>query len=123
VLTIAFGRKRPTFTLVIRLEGTASEPGALLELSYLLVTGPHGGTAVTKHAPPRTGDSPGRGWILYDEFDLDEQRNFFTHSLLLAGGNEIEVRFHSLRVRPLDEVLIAPLELPEGERTWPLATA
>src|SRR4051794_26690006 len=38
VRAIAFGGKRPTLDLVIRLEGIASEPGALLELSYLLVT-------------------------------------------------------------------------------------
>ncbi len=120
VLTIAVGRKRPTFTLVLRLEGTPSEPGALLELSYLLVTGPHGGVVTRKDAQLKKNDASGRGWILYDEFDLDEQRAFFTHSLLLADGYEVEVRFHSLRVRRLDEVLIPPLELGEGERTWPL---
>jgi hypothetical protein len=122
VLSIALGREQPTLTLVLRLEGTSSEPGELLELRYLLVTGPHGGVSVRKHAR-LSKDAVGRGWILYDEFDLNEQRAFFTHSLLLAGGYEVVIRFHSLGVRRLGEVLVPPLDLPEGERTWPLVGA
>jgi hypothetical protein len=119
VLAITAGPERqPWFTLLVRLEGTASSPGELLELTYLCVTGPHGGVAFKKQAPFKK-NSPGLGWVLYDEFDFHKKRNFFTHSLLLTGGHEVEIRFRNLRVRCLDEVLLPPHELPEGERTWP----
>ncbi len=123
VLAIASGKTRPTFTLVLQLEGTSAEPGALLELNYLLVTGPNGGVSVKEDAQLKKKDTSGRRWILYDEFDVDEQRAFFLHSLLLADGYELVIRFHHLRVRRLDEVLIPPFELAEGERTWPLVQA
>jgi hypothetical protein len=122
VLTIAAARNQPSVRILIRLEGTASQPGEVLELNYRVVPGPHGGLAFKKH-PQLRKDTTGLGWILYDEFNLDEQRVFFTHSLLLTGGHEVEVRFHNLHVRPLNELLLASLELPEGERTWPLVGA
>jgi hypothetical protein len=121
VLTMTFGRKQPTFTLLTQLEDTPSQPGEVLELSYFLVAGPHGGVAFKKPTQLHK-EAPGPRYILYDEFDLDE-RAFFTHSLLLTGGDEIEVRFHSLRVRRLEKVLVTPLQLPEEERTWPLVGA
>jgi hypothetical protein len=122
ILTLAFGRKQPTFTLQIQLEDTPSQPGRVLELSYLSVAGPHGGVTFRKHPGFNRGSQNQEG-ILYDEFDLDEQRTFFTHSLLLSGGYEIGVRFHSLRVRRLGEVLVSPHKLPEEEKTWPLVEA
>ena len=123
LLAILSGKRSPRFTLLVRLEGTPSQPGDVLELDYLIVAGKHGGIAFRKHHQLPQKDGPGAAWILYDEFDLDEQRTFFTHSLLLTGGHEIEVRFHNLRIRPLTEVLFSPLELREAERTWPLAEA
>jgi hypothetical protein len=119
VLAIALGRKQPRFTLLVRLEDTPSQPGEILELNYLSVAGEHGGVTFRKH-PQLDRGAAGLGSILYDEFDLDEQRAFFTHSLLLTGGYEIEVRFHALRVRRLEEVLLPPTTLTEVERTWPL---
>jgi hypothetical protein len=51
---------------------------------------------------------------------VDEERAFFTHSLLLTNGFEIEARFHHLRLRILDEDFVSPTGLHEAERTWPL---
>lgn len=122
ILTLAFGERQPAVTLQIKLEDTSSRPGGMLELSYLSVAGPDGGALLRKHAESSNGN-PGLEWILYDEFDLDEPRAFFTHSLLLAGGYELQVRFHNLRVRRLREVIIPPQRLPEVQRTWPLVEA
>ena len=122
VLALTTRRNQPCLTLLIRLEGTASQPGNVLELAYHLVAGPHGGLIVRKHQQSKK-DAPSLGWVLYDEFDLDEQHAFFTHSLLLTDGSEVEIRFHNLRVRQVEEVLVSPLELIEGERTWPLVEA
>ena len=55
--------------------------------------------------------------MLYDEFDLDEQHGFFTHSLLLTDGHEIQVRFTRLTVRLLDEV-VTPVQLTDREKKW-----
>jgi hypothetical protein len=122
VLAIAFGKKPPTFALLIRLEDTPSKPGELLELSYLPVAGPGGGVTFHKH-PQINEHSSGQGWILYDEFDLMEEKSFFTHSLLLSDGMEAIVRFHGLRVAQLEEALTTPQQLNESERTWPLVGA
>ncbi len=122
VLSLSSGSKEPRFTLVVHLEDTPSQAGEVLELSYLSVAGPHGGVTFKKH-PGFDKRVPGLGCVLYNEFDQDDERAFFTHSLLLADGFEIEVRFHHLRVRHLDEVFISPLELPETEKTWPLVEA
>jgi hypothetical protein len=122
VLAITVGKGSPRFTLLVRLEGSASRPGTVLELDYLLVAGPWGGVAFRKPAQFGNG-AAGLGWVLHDEFDLDEDRAFFTHSLLLSGGDEIAVRFHGLSVRQLDEAFVSPLGLTEGEKTWPLVEA
>jgi hypothetical protein len=119
ILTIAFGKKQPALKLLIQLEGTPAQRGELLELNYLLVAGPHGGVAIRKHSQFKD-DASGQAWILYDEFDLDEQRAFFTHSLLLSGGFEVKIRFHGLHLRRLGEVLTTSRQLTEAERTWPL---
>jgi hypothetical protein len=94
----------------------------VLELSYLLAEGKHGGASFQQHRHSRR-DTSGLGWILYDEFDADSKRGFFAHSLLLTGGDEVMVRFHNLRVRRLGEARLPPLELPAGEKTWPLVVA
>jgi hypothetical protein len=126
VLTLAFAqrqpRKLPWFTILIGLESTPSQPGDVLELSYLLAQGKHGGVSFQQH-PHSKRDTSGLGWILYDEFDSDSRRGFFTHCLLLTGGDEVAVRFHNLRVRRLGEARLPPLELPVGERPWPLVVA
>ncbi|HJT76456.1 MAG TPA: hypothetical protein VJ739_04570 [Gemmataceae bacterium] len=121
LLTIADDTKRPRLTLLVRLEGTRDQPGPVLELSYLLVAGPHGGVVFRKHAGLGHKALGPRG-VLYDELNLDEERAFFTHSLLLTDGFEIEIRFHDLRVRARarGQALFPSPELPEGERTWPL---
>jgi hypothetical protein len=120
VLTMAFARKR--LTVQLQLEGTRSQPGDVLELNYVTVLGSHGGVSIRKHALPQSS-TVGSGWILYHEFDADEERAFFTHRFLFSSGHEVEFRFNDFSVRRLDDVLLQPLELQEGERTWPLVEA
>jgi hypothetical protein len=121
VLGMSIGKRKPRFALRVRLEGTARQPGEVLEVSYRPVVGPNGGVTFQKpplaEAPP-----PGPQWVLYDEFDVDEDRGLFVHSLLLTSGMEISVRFHSLSVQYLEEIA-SPLQLHEGQRTWPLVEA
>jgi len=121
LLAILSGKRSPRFTLLVRLEGTPSQPGDVLELDYLIVAGKHGGIAFRKHHPLPKKDGPGAAWILYDEFDINEERAFFTHSLLLTDGREMEIRFHHLQIRRLKkEVILSPIEITEEEKTWPL---
>jgi hypothetical protein len=117
VLAISFRKKLPLLTIFVQLEGTASNTGRELALRYRVVQEPYAGLLVKKEPQIKNGTA-GLGLILYDEFDLDRRHGFFTHSLLLANGDELAVRFHDLRVRPPSEVLVQPLELPSGERTW-----
>jgi hypothetical protein len=121
VLNISFGKRTPRFVLRVRLEGTANHPGEILELSYRRVGGPKGGVTIRKHPPSDKGTSDSI-WVLHNEFDVDEERAFFTHSLLLTDGHELEVRFHALHIQSLEEV-VSPLELVEEKRTWPLVGA
>ncbi len=122
ILALVYAKEDPWLTLLIHLEGTPSQPGEKLQLAYHLVVGEQGGVRVANHPGLHNGNSNLR-WILYDEFDFDEQRSFFTHSLLLADGKEFEIRFHDLRVRRLGDVLLPPLELMEGKKTWPSVSA
>jgi len=115
VIAFEFGHKKPMFSVLLQLEGTRQRPGKMMQLSYHVVAGEHGGVKTKRHGQP--ADAQAKSWILYDEFNLDEERAFFTHSLLLSDGREIEVRFHTLRVRRLDEV-VTPPELAEEERHW-----
>jgi hypothetical protein len=120
VLGVASSSKRKAlFGMLLRLEGAPGRPGEILELNYHPVAGPNGGVKIK---PPESSQQVARKdvWILYDEFDLDEEHAFFTHSLLLTDGREIEIRFHNLTVRQLDEVA-TPFELTPGEKKWPLA--
>jgi hypothetical protein len=120
VLGVASSRRGPWFALRLQLEGTPGQPGETLELAYHVVAIPHGGLAFRKHAIDQGLQEP--LWVLYNEFDIDEERAFFTHSLLPTGGLEMEIRFHDIRVRYLDEV-VSPLELIEAEGKWPLVEA
>lgn len=120
VLAITFGSKQPRVTLLLRLEDTPVQSGDVLELHYLSMAGPQGGATFSKRAQLNPNGTSEARWILYDEWDRDEGRACFTHTLLLTDGYEVEVRFHDLRVRRLQEVLVSPLELTEVERTWPL---
>jgi len=121
VLSVSFGKRKPRFALRVQLEGTKNQPGEVLELSYHPVVGPNGGVAFRKH--PKIGNgSQGSHWVLYSEFDVDEDRGFFIHSLLLTGEIEMEIRFHTLYIQCLEEV-VSPLDLDEEEQTWPLVQA
>jgi hypothetical protein len=114
-------KRMALFGMVLQLDGSPKRPGEFLELEYHPVAGANGGVKVTAHQQASwEKNSRGKPWILYDEFDLDAEHAFFVHSLLLTDGREIEIRFHNLTVRQLDEVL-TPTELPEGEKKWPLA--
>jgi hypothetical protein len=113
LLGTAFGTQEgPLFGLLLRVDGA----GEVLELNYSPVPGPEGGVSI-KPRPDGEGAPSRDVWVLYDEFDFDEGHDFFTHSLLLSDGREIEVRFENLIVRVLDEVH-TPGHLPEGERKW-----
>jgi hypothetical protein len=116
VIAFEFGHKRPTFSVLLQLEGSQPRLGKMVQLSYHVVAGEHGGVKTKKHGQPGEA-THAKSWVLYDEFNVDEERAFFTHSLLLSDGREIEVRFHNLRVRSLEEV-VTPPELAEEERHW-----
>jgi hypothetical protein len=118
VLGMSFGKPKPRFSLRLRLEGAGKQPGEIIGLNYRVVGGPNGGVIFHKHS--ELGQSPhGSRWVLYSEFDVDEERGFFTHSLLLTGGLEVEVRFHSLSVQDLGEE-ISLADPVESVWTWPL---
>jgi hypothetical protein len=117
LLTVGFGKKQPIVTLQVRLEGSTAEPGPVLEMKYRV--GP-GGLSITRHEPFSSG--PGLGWILYSEFDVAEGGSF-VHSLLLSNGVELTIRFQSLRIQALEEVLVETLELPAEKMPWPLVGA
>lgn len=104
---------KPRANLLVRLES-----GETLELRYHLVAGPRGGWAV-KGEPSAQAKGP-RSFVLYDEFDIEDDGTFFTHSLLLSDGKELVFRFHNLRVRLLSPGL-GKDDLIPSERTWPVA--
>jgi hypothetical protein len=56
-------------------------------------------------------------------FKVEEQRAFFPNPLLPAGGDEVVVRFHNLRVRRPEDLLLLPADLRESQKTWPLVRA
>src|SRR5580693_3944723 len=73
----------PKLLILVQVEATVSVPSRLLQLNYSLAPGPDGGASVRKHGQPQVGDQA-RGWVLYDEFDMNEKGGFFTHSILLS---------------------------------------
>lgn len=117
VLGAAFATEKAMFVILLRLEGASGQIGKVLELNYLPMAGPTGGVAVKPNASLQ-GRSHKDVWVLYDEFDFNEECRFCTHSLLLTDGREIEVRFTDMKVLLLDEV-VTPGYLTEGERKWP----
>lgn len=117
MLGAAFATETALFCILLQLEGEAGHTGKVLELKYLPVAGPNSGVIIKTHHSIQ-GASRRDVWVLYDEFDLDEEHRFFTHSLLLTDGREIEVRFTNLTVVLLDEV-VTPVHLTDCERKWP----
>ena len=116
VLGIAFGTEKARFGILLRPEGSPTRPGKILDLNYHPAAGANGGVSI--RAKVHTDGGPRKDvWVLYDEFDLDEQHGFFTHSLLLSDGHEIEVRFTALTVRLLDEI-VTPTQLTDREKKW-----
>lgn len=116
VLGISFGSEKARFGILLRPEGSSAQPGKILDLNYHPAAGANGGVSIKVQDLAQGG--PRRDvWVLYDEFDLDEQHGFFTHSLLLSDGHEIDVRFTSLTVRLLDEI-ISPVQLTDCEKKW-----
>lgn len=96
VRTISSGANVDSATLRVRLEGSESKPGEVLELHYSLVRG----SAFEVFPRPSECLQEGQAsdLILYDEFELDEQSGIFMHSLLLADGSEMRFRFRQLRI-------------------------
>ncbi len=114
-LGAALDKQQPLYGLLLQLEGLPGQSAEVLELKYQPVPGPNGGIHIMMHTSSER--KPRKGvWLLYDEFDLDEAQDFFTHTLLLTGGWEIEIRFLNFSIRRL-----TPTELAEGKVTWPSA--
>jgi hypothetical protein len=106
VLILFQTKKR--LSLLVRLEGDADRPGKTLELKYTL-TRP--GLRIVK---PHSGQEWPKDLIRiqYDEFGkaLDAPTAVFTHSLLLAGGHELRIRFTDFHARRLKKVVLPPVE-------------
>lgn len=99
--------KKPTLSLFVRLEGTVRQGGKLLELKYTLQD-----TAFRLTSKVPVAKKPlDWGRIQYDEFGkvADQPAAWFSHSLLLAGGNELRMDFTNLRIRRLKQVLFPAL--------------
>jgi hypothetical protein len=116
VLGFAFGSEKALFGILLRPEGGPARPAKILDLNYHPAAGANGGVSI-KAKDAADGEPQRDVWVLYDEFDLDEQHGFFTHSLLLTNGHEIEVRFTGLTVRLLDEI-VTPVQLTDREKKW-----
>ena len=116
VLGLAFGSEKARFGILLKPDSPSVQPGKILDLNYHPAAGANGGVSIRAQTLTQGG---GRSdvWVLYDEFDLDEQHGFFTHSLLLSDGHEIEVRFTALTVRLLDEI-VTPVQLTGREEKW-----
>ncbi len=104
VLSIVSARGR--LSLVIRLESAAKRAGRMLELIYTLAK-PGWGVVPRGDAQEWPKD---RGRIQYDEFGkaAGGPGAVFSHSLMLAGGYELRIRFTDLHVRRLTRVVILP---------------
>jgi len=120
ILALALGKTQPTCTLQVRLEGTPAQAGPVVEIKYRIVPGDRGGVTFTRHAS-LSGAPSSLAWILYNEFDAPVKGESFVHSLLLSTGLEIAIQFRAMRVEALDEVVVEPLELNAGKKTWPLS--
>jgi hypothetical protein len=109
VLSILWGTGK--LSLVIRLEGSAAHPGRTVELIYTLSK--RGWTILKRGSVEPWSKSRGR--IQYDEFGkaVDARAAVFMHSILLAGGRELRIRFTDLHVRLLKKVILPAVE-PAG---------
>jgi len=119
LLGAAWSERQAIFTILLQVVGAKGRGGEVLEMNYHPVAGPNGGVTLG----PRTlseKDAPRLVHVLYDEFDLDEEHSFFTHSLLLTNGREIGIRFHNLTCRWLEHA-VSPTDMTEVEVKWPLA--
>jgi len=100
--------KGPLVIMIARLEGSKGVPGPILEYAYHTV-GRDGrkGVSSTKHDAGETLPKKGLPYLLYDEFDLGETPDTFTHSILFSDGTVTRVRFRELTAR-----LVEPLAVP-----------
>src|SRR5439155_19916298 len=106
-VVVFFVAKRK-LSLLVRLEGAAGRPGKTLELKYTLAKP---GLRIVKPGGAKEWPSdPIR--IQYDEFGTaaDAPTAVYTHSLLLAGGYELRIRFTDFHVRRLRKVVLPPVE-------------
>lgn len=118
ILSISEARRSPRLSMLIQLEGRPTRPGDLLELQYVLArTSRQPGLSLLTHGE-LDKDLPDKGRIQYDEFAkvADDPVEVFSHSLLLKGGLELQIRFMDVKVRPLQRVL-----LPSSEQIPALA--
>jgi hypothetical protein len=106
VLTYFLTKRK--LSLLIRLEGTSARPGKMLELKYTVAKG---GLRIVRHGKDKEWPKD-RGRIQYDEFGKagDAPAAIFSHSLLLAGGYELRIRFTDLRLRRLKKVRFPSVE-------------
>ena len=112
ILSIIEVRRKPRLSLLIQLEGRPTRPGDLLELQYRLArTSKHSGLSMLKHGEPEK-DLHDKGRIQYDEFGkiADEPVEVFSHSLLLKGGLELQIRFTDMKVLALQRVILPSVE-------------
>jgi hypothetical protein len=109
VLTYFLTRRK--LSLLIRLEGNSARPGKMLELKYTVAKG---GLRIMKHGKDKDWPKD-RGRIQYDEFGKapDSTAAVFSHSLLLAEGCELRIRFTDLHLRRLKKVILPSVE-PAG---------
>lgn len=106
VLTYFLTKRR--LSLLVRLEGPSARPGKMLELKYTVAKG---GLRMVKHGKDKEWPKD-RGRIQYDEFGkaADAPAAIFSHSLLLAGGYELRIRFTDLHLRRLIKVMFPFVE-------------
>jgi len=106
VLSIVESRRRPILTMLLRLEGSKKRPGRHLQLIYSLAERVRGFSL-------KGARQPREEWrIQYDEFDALSLASpkVFSHSMLLAGGAEMRIRFAKLAVGTPRRVIVPVVE-------------
>ncbi len=112
ILSISEARRKPRLSLLIQLESRPTRPGELLELQYRLArTSKHPGLSLLSYAEPEK-ELDNKGRIQYDEFGkvADEPVEVFSHSLLLQGGLELQIRFTDMTMLALQRVILPSVE-------------
>jgi hypothetical protein len=90
------------FSVFVELEAPGNANDRYLEIRYQLA----GTKAKLETHKELSGDGKPLGWWLYDELELVHKTPFLgTHSILLSGGYEFQIRFSSLECIPLNFVL------------------